>query len=171
MSTQRDSLVVNAAELLRDPGATKRVVHTVDAADVDAADAALTGSVTLDVVLASTLDDIVVTGTLDVPWAGTCRRCLRSLAETVRIDVEEHYAESPALVDGGHAFPIVGGRLDLREIVRDEVLLAVAREPLCRPDCAGLCPICGIDRNEASCDHDTPPRDDRWAALDQLRDD
>jgi uncharacterized protein len=170
VSPSESTLLVNAAVLLRVAGTSQHVVHQVEAADVDAGHPALTGPVALDVVLASTLDDIVVTGTLDIPWAGACRRCLRPLADTWRVEVDEHYAENPALVAGGDAFPIVGGRLDLADIVRDEVLLAVAVEPLCRPDCAGLCPVCGRDRNETTCDHDAAPIDDRWAALDQLRD-
>ena len=54
-------------------------------------------------------------------------------------------------------------------MVREEVLLGVPDAPLCRPDCAGLCPTCGADRNVGPCDCDTAVRDERWAALDQLR--
>ena len=54
---------------------------------------------------------------------------------------------------------------------RGEALLIDAPvAPLCRDDCAGICPVCGGDRNETPCDCVQAPRDERWAALDALRD-
>ena len=60
-------------------------------------------------------------------------------------------------------------QIDMAPAVREYVLLELPDGPLCRDDCAGICPVCGIDRNEASCDCDTSVRDHRWAALDELR--
>ena len=48
-------------------------------------------------------------------------------------------------------------------------LLELPDDVLCRDDCAGICPVCGIDRNTGACDCDTTVRDDRWAALDGLQ--
>jgi uncharacterized protein len=48
-------------------------------------------------------------------------------------------------------------------------LLELPNDVLCRDDCAGICPVCGIDRNAGTCDCDTTVRDDRWAALDGLQ--
>jgi uncharacterized protein len=48
------------------------------------------------------------------------------------------------------------------------VLLELDEERLCRAECAGLCPSCGIDRNSGDCDCSVMVRDDRWAALDGL---
>lgn len=58
--------------------------------------------------------------------------------------------------------------LRLGEWVADEILLAVPIAPLCRPDCKGLCPQCGADWNETSCDC-RPSVDDRWEALQAFR--
>ena len=63
----------------------------------------------------------------------------------------------------------MNGQIDLAPMVREEVLLAVPDGPLCRPDCPGLCPICGADLAEGPCGCDTTERDERWAVLDQLR--
>jgi uncharacterized protein len=49
------------------------------------------------------------------------------------------------------------------------VLLDAPTTPLCRPDCAGLCPQCGADRNEQACACQPPPADPRWSALDALK--
>ena len=54
-------------------------------------------------------------------------------------------------------------------MVREHVLLAVDDPRLCRPDCPGLCPVCGADLSAGPCECDAPVVDDRWAALDQLR--
>ncbi|MGC8488688.1 MAG: YceD family protein [Clostridia bacterium] len=54
--------------------------------------------------------------------------------------------------------------LRLDDWVSDEILLAVPIAPLCRVDCRGLCPQCGADWNETTCDC-RPPVDDRWNAL------
>jgi uncharacterized protein len=63
------------------------------------------------------------------------------------------------------AFLIEDGQLDLAPLVRETVLLELDVERVCREDCAGLCPVCGVDRNESDCDCDTSVTDDRWAAL------
>jgi uncharacterized protein len=61
-------------------------------------------------------------------------------------------------------------RLPLDTMARDALVLAFPAFPLCRPDCAGLCPECGADRNTVACGHGEPGvHDPRWAALAGLR--
>ncbi len=52
--------------------------------------------------------------------------------------------------------------------MRDALLLDLPVAPLCRDDCAGLCPSCGIDRNQSTCDCDMTIPDPRWDALREL---
>lgn len=163
-------LLINVAELQREPGGTKQVLDEVDAADVDAAHPSISGPVAVDVTLESTVGDLLLHGMVAVPWLGVCRRCLEPLARTLVVEVEEQYSEDPAHVRSGEASPLVRGQIDLRDLVRDEVLLAVAAEQVCRPDCAGLCPTCGQNLNDAPCGCADEPVDDRWSALDALRD-
>jgi uncharacterized protein len=68
------------------------------------------------------------------------------------------------------AFPIEHGQLDLAPMTREELILGVPDAPLCREDCPGLCPVCGVDLQTTTCSCETSVRDDRWAALDALRD-
>ncbi len=158
-------LLVNAAELLRQPGSRRQIDLAVPLADVDVHDRRLAGDVAVDVTLTSSLDDIVVAGKLRVAWSDECRRCLRPLSQELVADVEERYAPG----GGDDAFPIEHGQLDLAPMVREEVLLAIPDAPLCRPECAGLCPTCGTDLNAGPCGCDREIRDERWAVLDQLR--
>jgi uncharacterized protein len=68
------------------------------------------------------------------------------------------------------AFPIDRDQLDLRPMVRETLLLEAPEAPLCREDCAGLCPACGVDRNATECSCDLTVRDPRWEGLETLRD-
>ena len=75
-----NALLINAAELLREPGTRRRVSAELALADVDAVDERLAGDVAVDVTLESTLDTVEVAGTLTVDWSDTCRRCLRDVS-------------------------------------------------------------------------------------------
>jgi DUF177 domain-containing protein len=168
MTARKNPLVVNATELLRQPGSHRRVDVDVSRDEVGLADPRLTGDVTVAVDVESTLDDVVVTGRLSTSWRDQCSRCLRPLSGVLEVSVDERWAEPGSEDDG--AFPIVNGQIDLVPMVREEVLLAMPDAPLCRPDCPGLCPVCGADLAQGPCGCDTSVRDERWAVLDQLRD-
>ena len=126
---------------------------------------ALDGDVDLHLVLEALNDGIAVRGTIGVPWAGMCRRCLTPLTGVDSVEIDELYQKTVIDPD---AFVIEDGQLDLNPLVRETALLALDDERLCRPDCAGLCPNCGIDRNVEQCDCDTEVRPTlgRWSALD-----
>ena len=62
-----------------------------------------------------------------------------------------------------------GQGIELDDLVKEEILLAVPGHILCREDCKGLCPVCGIDRNRESCDCGTGQIDSRWEKLKDLR--
>jgi uncharacterized protein len=55
--------------------------------------------------------------------------------------------------------------LDLSEVIRQELSMVDSNEALCRPDCAGLCPRCGGNRDRGECQCDEAPVDPRWATL------
>lgn len=129
--------------------------------------------VAADVVLDSVDGGIEVAATVLAPWEGECRRCLRPVGGELRCQVRELYRPRPPRErpdEDEETYPLSGELLDLRPLVRDAVLLELPIAPLCREDCAGLCPTCGADLNEARCDCPAPGGDLRWAALDVLRD-
>jgi uncharacterized protein len=61
-------------------------------------------------------------------------------------------------------------QIDLAPLVREYMFLDLPINPLCRPHCAGLCPVCGINRNDDSCEHDTSSIDPRLSTLKDLLD-
>lgn len=158
-------LRVNAVELLRQPGAVKPVDVTVSGAALDVHHDALSGNIGVDVLLSVMNDGIVVTGAVTAPWARPCRRCLTDLSGLASAEISELYQVE--IIDED-AYPITDNQLDLAPMARQAALLELDDERLCRTDCAGLCPKCGIELNNASCDCDTEVKDHRWAALDGL---
>lgn len=162
MSDPLRPLRINAVELLRQPGATRDVELSVAGESLDASHERLTSDIDVDLTLRSLNDGIEVTGSVAVEWATVCRRCLAEIAGRAVVAVDELYQIQRTDPD---AYEIVDGQLNLAPVVRESALLELDVERLCRADCAGLCPVCGADRNEVDCDCDTTVRDERWAAL------
>ena len=116
---------------------------------------------------------IEVSGQVEAPWEGECRRCLRPVRGLLTVGVREMYrprAPGEPPDQDEETYPLRGELLDLRPLVRDALLLELPIAPLCRPDCAGLCPTCGADLSEGPCGCLPPAGDARWAVLDVLRD-
>ncbi len=82
-----------------------------------------------------------------------CVRCLANFNLPLHVDFSEHYAFSEnSLEEGGMLLP-ENAQLDLSAVIREYMLLDIPISPLCKPDCKGLCPICGENQNEITCDH------------------
>jgi len=118
---------------------------------------------------------ILVSLSLEFSLILPCSRCLR--------ETEHGFSESSefTLIPPPPALPpeqrleeedlttvfFSGEEIDLAPLFRETVILAIPIKPLCKPDCKGLCPVCGADRNEENCEHreETEPGDPRWAGL------
>jgi DUF177 domain-containing protein len=100
---------------------------------------------------------------------GPCMRCLTPAEPEFSIDARE-ISQPGAGEELESPYVDEGGVLDLRGWAHDALALALPAQILCRPDCAGLCPVCGINLNEAGPDHhhEAAP-DPRWAKLSELR--
>jgi uncharacterized protein len=160
-------LVVSVADLLPHPGATKRVQReaVLDALSVSASAVPPDAPVRVDVELQAVNDGIVAVGSVRAPWSGECRRCLQPASGEVVGEVNEIFEREPV---EGETRLLSGVEVDLTEVARDAVLLELPLAPLCRADCAGLCPQCGADLNESGCDCVPDTKDPRWAALEQI---
>ncbi len=161
-------LLINAAELLRRPGSERRLSLNPTIAELGIVDPRFDSDATVEVSLRmeSLTDGIVVDGQLRAPWADSCRRCLAPASGEVVCEVGELYQLVITDPDG---FEIVGDQIDMGSMIRENILLDAPVAPLCRPDCAGLCPTCGIDLNTATCACVTAVIDPRWDALRQLK--
>jgi uncharacterized protein len=123
----------------------------------------------LDLRLESVSEGVLVTGTVSAPLEGECGRCLDRVADTLEVDVCELFAYPDSLTDETTEEDEVrrawDDLIDLEPVVRDDVVLALPRTPLCRPDCAGLCSECGQRLDDLPADHTHEAIDPRWAAL------
>jgi uncharacterized protein len=102
---------------------------------------------------------------------GPCMRCLAPASVPLRVDASEYQATDPADDDELRSDYVADGELELDAWARDQAALSLPDQILCRPDCAGLCPVCGKDLNVEPHEHDEQAADPRWAALEALRGD
>ena len=123
----------------------------------------------VDVRLESVTEGVLVTGTVTAPLAGECARCLDPISDELAVELVELFAYPDSVTDetsSADEVPrIEADHIDLEPVVRDVVVTALPWTPLCRPDCAGLCPTCGRRLEELPADHVHESIDPRWAAL------
>jgi uncharacterized protein len=105
---------------------------------------------------------------LDVSLEGPCFRCLADAALPLSLRLREYEATRPESDDERTEY-LADDRLDLSAWTRDAIALALPEQILCRPDCAGLCPVCGKDLNAEPHEHAEERTDPRWEALSRLR--
>ncbi len=99
---------------------------------------------------------------------GPCFRCLEDAELALSLSLREYQATKPESEEERTEY-IDDDRLDLSAWARDAIVLALPEQILCRPECAGLCPVCGKDLNLEPHEHSEERIDPRWAALSELR--
>ena len=129
----------------------------------------------LDARLESVSEGVLVTGTVTAPLRGECARCLDAIDDQVEASVVELFAypgsETSETTTEDEIYRIDGDYIDVEPIVRDAVVLSLPFTPLCRPDCAGLCPECGERLDDLPAGHAHETLDPRWAGLRNFVDD
>lgn len=98
---------------------------------------------------------------------GPCMRCLEQAAPEIAVDARE--VDQPGEGEELKSPYVDGEELDLRRWAHDAFALALPAQVLCRPDCAGLCPRCGINLNDEPDHAHERERDPRWAKLGELK--
>jgi len=127
------------------------------------------------------LGEIRVKGHVTVEMQAECDRCLEPARIPLDSDfelyyrpVEAGYLEETTLgtaLDSGEAEMgfYEGEGVELNDVLREHVLLALPMQRLCSMDCKGICPVCGQNRNQKECACRTAQADDRWAALKEFQ--
>ena len=120
-------------------------------------------------------NEVELSGELTASIEAPCGRCLKP----VRLPIHAEFAERfvPAVswrAEEQHEEDLNlavfdGEAIDLDDVVREEILLALPGHILCSEDCKGLCSVCGIDRNVGSCQCESKVIDSRWNKLKELR--
>ncbi|WP_028709419.1 YceD family protein [Propionicicella superfundia] len=125
----------------------------------------------LDLRFESVVEGVLVTGAADVSLHGVCARCLKEIELVEQIDLMELFLYPDKELDDEEASRIEDETVDLEPVLRDAVVLDLPFTPLCREDCAGLCPTCGTDLNDDPDHGHGDAVDPRWAGLSGLMDD
>lgn len=166
--------------LLKDLVGAKRTFHVNELVDMTDSGLELAEPVEGEVQMTRTARGVLVGAHLHTLLRQACGRCLEPVLSPVDLDFEEEFLqtldlgtgqpldlgnvdqEDPAiLIDGHHV-------VDLDNIIRQYLLAWAPMRPLCRDDCAGLCPRCGADLNEERCACPPPVADSRLADLASL---
>jgi uncharacterized protein len=118
--------------------------------------------------LSKTQRGIVAEVTVSGIIAGECARCLDEIDQKLATHFTEMYAFDERGSTEAQLYVPESGIIDFLPVVREYLLLDMPMNALCRPDCKGLCPICGTNWNEANCDCEQVPIDPRLAKLKDL---
>jgi len=164
--THQPRQLISVTEIRRRLGSRAPVNTAIEAAGLalsdsevpDGAPVVITGEVE------SISDGVVLTGVVGVDWRGQCRRCLGPVTGRAEVEVREIWELNPT---EGETWPLDHDHIDVGPLLHDTALLALPLAPLCGPDCAGPAPE-SYPATVAKPDDDAPPRDPRWAALDDL---
>lgn len=107
--------------------------------------------VTLEGSCSMNADIFLVEGRIAWRYATTCDRCLKPIEKSAAVDFSEEFvhAEDPEFPD---RYLFLGQVIDLTDMATDLLILNQPLQNVCKPDCKGLCPVCGKDRNETMCD-------------------
>ena len=164
---------INVSGLLKSALGSKLDYPVSDVINISGSECPVQG----EVWLTRTDCGILVEAELNTEVKATCSRCLGMFSYPVPVNFEEEYFPVIDVVSGGSlSLPDEPGCftidehhiLDLTEAVRQYALLAIPMKPLCRQDCAGLCPTCGRNLNQGGCDCPPQGLEPRWSKLGKL---
>ena len=123
----------------------------------------------VDVRLESVTEGVLVTGTVTGRVSGECGRCLDPITDELDVEICELFAYADSVTDEtteqDEVHRVDGDLIDIEPVVRDAVVLGLPWTPLCRAECAGLCPDCGQRIDDLPAGHSHDQLDPRWAKL------
>jgi uncharacterized protein len=174
-------MIYNVAQLLKSPVGTTMdaELDNADRLELHDQEARLAGPVSGHVRLHHTNQGIYVEGVAHVPIQIECSRCLKEIRTTLDLPLHEQYYPTIDIETGlpvrvpenEMAFPIdEHHQVDLREAIRQNLVVALPTQPLCTEECKGLCPTCGRDLNTEPHQHAEETGDERFASLRRLFD-
>lgn len=166
---------VNVSDLLADRDGV-RVLAFAEQLPAPGEDTAFAGPVAGEITLSGTAGGISLRGRVRTTATCVCGACLRRFQLPLAVEVSEEFgprgdrpetdAEERELTAGDFLVPVeAGDTIDVTEVVRQHLVLALPLAPRCREDCPGLCARCGADLNDGPCGCDPHEVDPRLEAL------
>jgi len=176
---------VNVSELLADGGGVRRLAFA-ESLPAPGEDVTLAEPVAGEIVLTGGIGGIALRGRVRTIASCVCGACLRRFSLPLAVDVSEDFGPRAAAAEpepalhgdpaaerverelsaGDFLVPVKAGDvIDVTEVVRQQLVLALPIAPRCRDECRGLCPRCGADLNDGPCGCDPREVDPRLDAL------
>jgi uncharacterized protein len=166
---------MNVADLLRRPGTTREVHLEVPVPGLENPSTTVDAGqpLTIDLRLESLSAAIVASGRVRGRWHAVCSRCLVPLESEFDLGLREVFEEDPIEEE---TYALSHEEIDLEQPIRDLVVPELPLVPLCDQECLGLCPSCGVNRNDTfpsagdtpgppGCNCGNESADPRWDAL------
>ena len=111
---------------------------------------------------------LLLTGSFSAETTIECVRCLKAFSQPLSWDMTELYAfNAKSVSESGLTVP-EDAQIDLQPLIREYALLEVPIKPVCKPDCRGLCPVCGQDLNIRDCGHRPQENESPFSVLNKL---
>lgn len=164
-----DNFKVKVHDLMHKPGQMRELTldYQLKAPMGEGAARLSIGSILeLDLRLESVHEGILATGEVFAGADSECSRCLEPLKLPVEVDFQELFAYSGSSEDD---LTVQNESIDLESVIRDAVVLSLPFQPVCKPDCLGLCPQCGAKLTEDSKHDHEQQVDSRWSELLKLK--
>lgn len=170
-------MIIDLASIEASP---KKINIVFEPTEIDLADASakLTGKVEFMGETERVAGKPHIRATIKAGMALACTRCLESVERHLEIQFEDVFIEAgdesrideaELAVEELDESPAVEGGIDLAEVIREQIVLAVPNQVFCHQDCKGLCQKCGANQNLIDCKCADDDIDPRWAALKDLR--
>ncbi|MEP7212718.1 MAG: DUF177 domain-containing protein [Acidobacteriota bacterium] len=149
-----------------------------DEIDLDVENVRLTGTVEAKGEVSKRIAQTDIRGHIDAIAAMDCVRCLQPVDRPISVDFEvsyvdpEHFAadkEKEVAADDLVTDVLAGDTIDLKDVVREQILLDLPVQVFCSEYCKGLCQKCGGNLNLVTCNCHDEEADPRWAALKNLK--
>jgi uncharacterized protein len=165
-----DDLTVSVAEILGRPGEYRelsiaRPLAGTGTSLAHVGDAPVEAQLRIE----SVVEGVLVTGGVSAAATLECSRCLKEVISDLSLEVCELYTSEKKAEEDDDAYALTGSDMNLEPLLRDALTLALPLNPLCKPDCKGICPHCGTDLNQRSCECKEDETDPRWADLAKVR--
>lgn len=171
----RSPFVLDTLELGRRPGQMAHVTRRLvlpEPLGTDVAAIPAGEPIELDLRMESVVEGVLLSGQVSAEAVGACVRCLDQVRIPVDVDFQELFAYADRAAhhhevgaeDDEDVYELDGDLADLEPVLRDAVVPALPFQPVCRPDCPGLCSECGAHLKDDP-DHHHEVLDPRWAAL------
>jgi|Deesub1362A_J573_1020465.scaffolds.fasta_scaffold04811_1 uncharacterized protein len=119
---------------------------------------------------------VMLDGSAGMSVSLVCSRCLKRFRYPISVEFHEEYVPRPDAVDEEHELTdeelalnyYINDMINLDEFIREQVIVSIPIKPLCKANCMGICPMCGKDLNEGSCDCKKEDIDPRLSALKRM---